>query len=119
LNEAALGDPRDTTTPAAMADLIHTLVLGPALSASSRDQLAAWLVANKTGDKRLRARMPKEWRVGDKTGSGANNTVNDIAVVWPPGGPPIVVAAYYTGATASEEERNAVLAEVGRIAAAI
>jgi beta-lactamase class A len=119
LNEAAPGDPRDTTTPAAMLGLLRETVLGTALSAPSRGQLAAWLVGNKTGDKRLRAGVPPGWRVGDKTGSGGNNTTNDVAVIWPPGRAPIVVAAYYAEARASEDERNAVLAEVGRLAAAV
>ena len=43
LNEAAPGDPRDTTTPAAMAADIRALVLGDALSAQSREQLKRWL----------------------------------------------------------------------------
>ena len=116
LNEATPGDPRDTTSPAAMAEVLRRTVLGTALSGSSREQLAAWLVGNKTGDKRLRAGVPPGWRVGDKTGSGANNTTNDIAVIWPPGREPIVVAAYYAEARASDDERNAVLAEVGRLA---
>lgn len=119
LNEAKPGDPRDTTTPVAMREILRKTVLGTALSASSRDQLVAWLVANKTGDKRLRAGLPRDWRVGDKTGSGGNNTTNDIAVIWPPGRAPIVVAAYYTEAQASDDERSAVLAEVGRLAAAV
>jgi beta-lactamase class A len=118
LNEAAPGDPRDTTTPAAMLGIRRETVLGTALSTRSREQLAAWLVANKTGDKRLRAGVPKGWRVGDKTGSGTNNVTNDIAVLWPPGRAPIAVAAYYAEARASADERDAVLAEVGRLAAA-
>jgi beta-lactamase class A len=119
LNEAAPGDPRDTTTPVAMLGILRETVLGTVLSAPSRGQLAAWLVANKTGDKRLRAGVPGGWRVGDKTGTGANNATNDIAVIWPPGRAPVVVAAYYAEARASDDERSAVLAEVGRLAAAV
>jgi beta-lactamase class A len=119
LNEARPGDPRDTTTPAAMVEIMRKTVLGTVLSTGSREQLAAWLVANKTGDKRLRAGVPKGWQVGDKTGSGANNATNDIAVIWPPGRAPIVVVAYYAEARGSDEERSAVLAEVGRLAAAV
>jgi len=118
LNEAAPGDPRDTTTPLAMADLLRQTVLGDALSAASREQLTAWLVANRTGGKRLRAGVPKDWRGGDKTGTGGHNATNDVGVLWPPGRAPIVVAAYYVEAQASDEARNAVLAEVGRLAAA-
>jgi beta-lactamase class A len=117
LNEAKPGDPRDTTSPLAMLETLHKLVLGTALSAASREQLAAWLVATKTGDKRLRAGVPQGWRVGDKTGTGRNNATNDVAVIWPPARAPIIVTAYYVEARASEDERNAVLAEVGRLAA--
>jgi beta-lactamase class A len=119
LNEAAPGDPRDTTTPAAIADDIRKLVLGDALSAKSRDQLAAWLIANKTGDARLRAGLPNGWRVGDKTGSGGHAATNDIAVIWPPDRGPIVVAAYFAESSEPNEARYAVLAEVGRLAVKI
>ena len=119
LNEAQPGDPRDTTTPVAMLKTIHKTVLGTALSTASREQLIAWLVANKTGDNRLRAGVPKGWRVGDKTGSGGNNATNDIAVIWPPGHAPIIVATYYAESRASDGERNAVLSEVGRLAMAV
>ena len=116
LNEATPGDPRDTTTPAAMAEDMRKLVLGDALSAKSREQLAAWLVANKTGDSRLRAGIPREWRVGDKTGSGDNGATNDIAVIWPPDRGPIIIAAYFAESTEPKEARYGALAEVGRIA---
>jgi beta-lactamase class A len=116
LNEATPGDPRDTTTPLAMLDMLRKTVLGNTLSPSSREQLIAWLVANRTGDKRLRAGVPKGWRVGDKTGSGSNSATNDMAVIWPPGRAPTLVTAYYTEARATDDERNAVLAEVGRLA---
>ena len=119
LNEAKPEDPRDTTTPAAMADDVRKLVLGDALSAPSREQLASWIAANKTGDKRLRAGIPKGWRVGDKTGSGGNSATNDIAVVWPPGRGPLIVTAYYVQSPAPDEARYQVLAEVGRLAAGI
>jgi beta-lactamase class A len=110
----SLGD--TVTRPLDMLDLMRKIVLGNALSASSREQHIAWLVGNKTGDKRLRAGVPKGWRVGDKTGSGSNNSTNDIAVIWPPSRAPILVAAYYAEARATDDERNTVLAEVGRLA---
>jgi beta-lactamase class A len=119
LNEAIPGDPRDTTTPLAMLGNLHATVLGDALSNRSRDQLAAWLMVSKTGGKRLRAGVPQGWRVGDKTGSGDSNTSNDIAVLWPPERAPLIVTAYYTGAEASPDERNVILTEVGRLAAAV
>jgi beta-lactamase class A len=119
LNEARPGDPRDTTTPAAMAETTRRIFFGDALSIASREQLIAWLVASKTGDRRLRAGVPAGWRVGDKTGSGSNNATNDVAVIWPPGRTPLIVTAYYVEAQASDDARNTILAEIGRIAAAL
>jgi beta-lactamase class A len=118
LNEATPGDPRDTTTSAAMLENLRRLVVGDALSAASRQQLTDWLVANKTGDARLRAGFPKRWRTGDKTGTGNHGVTNDIAVVWPPDRAPIVVSAYFAESPATADERNAVLADVARIVAA-
>lgn len=114
LNEASPGDPRDTTSPNAMAADLSRLVLGDTLSPKSRDQLAAWMRANKTGDARLRKDAPKGWRVGDKTGSGDNGTANDIAVIWPLEHAPVVVCVYMTGAIVSFDQCNAIIAEIGR-----
>lgn len=117
LNEAIPGDPRDTTTPAAMLDDMRRLLLGAVLSPASRKQLAGWLRATTTGDSRLRAGLPKDWRVGDKTGTSDNGVSNDIAIAWPPGRAPLLVTVYYAESTVPQETRNTVLAEVGRIAA--
>jgi len=117
LNEALPDDPRDTTTPAAMAADLRKLVLGKALSPASREQLKAWLLANTTGDKRLRAHLPRGWRVGDKTGSGERGSTNDAGIIWLPERKPIVVAAYLTGTEAPKETRDAALASVGRVVA--
>ncbi|MDA9412017.1 class A beta-lactamase [Bradyrhizobium sp. CCBAU 45384] len=114
LNEAAPGDPRDTTTPNAMAANFRRLLLGDALVPEGRDQLIKWLVANKTGDSRLRAGLPQGWRVGDKTGSGQRETANDVAIVWPPARSPIIIAVYLTGASLDPNGRNDVIASVGR-----
>ena len=114
LNETVPGDPRDTTTPAAMLANLRRVALGDGLLPASRDRLIAWLVANKTGDARLRAGLPKDWQVGDKTGAGGQATTNGIAIVWPPRRKPLLVAVYYTESSASPEERNAVLADVAR-----
>ena len=119
LNEARTGDPRDTTTPVAMAGVLRQIVLGGALSPALRQQLTTWLVANKTGDKRLRAGVPKGWRIGEKTGTGNNNATNDIGVIWPPGRAALVVTAYYAESSAALPEREAVLAEVGRLASSL
>ena len=113
LNEAVPGDPRDTTTPAAMAISLRSLVLGDALSQPSREQLAMWLVANKTGDAKLRAGLPESWRIGDKTGGGGYGTTNDVAVLWPPRRKALIASIYITETEASFDDRNAAIAEIG------
>lgn len=115
LNEIAPGDERDTTCPAAMLEDLRRLTLGRVLSPGSRERLNGWLAAAKTGAARLRAGFPAGWRIGDKTGSGAQGTANDIAVAWAPGGP-ILVASYLTGATSiGDADRDAIHAQVARI----
>jgi beta-lactamase class A len=118
LNEALPDDPRDTTTPNAMLSNLGKLVLGEALSSASRDQLKAWMISNKTGDARLRAGLPAGWRVGDKTGSGARGTANDVAVIWPADRAPILVSVYLTGASGSTDQQNATIAAVARAVSA-
>ena len=114
LNEAAVGDPRDTTTPLAMLQTLQKLALGDALTPTSRAWLQRWLLETSTGDKRLRAGAPG-WKVGDKTGTGSAGTSNDIGVLWPPGGgAPVVVTCYLTRSTASPEQRDAAIAQVAR-----
>lgn len=119
LNEARPGDPRDTTTPAAMLADLQALSLGTRLSGTSRGLLLGWLRAGATGFYRVRAGLPAEWDAGDKTGSGGHNTANDVAILFPAQGKPLLATAYYTGSSASGTERDAVLAEVGRIAASL
>ncbi|MGA0607516.1 class A beta-lactamase [Phenylobacterium sp. VNQ135] len=115
LNEALPGDPRDTTTPRAMAADYGRLFDGKVLTQASRRRLESWLVGATTGLQRLRKDTPAGWRVGDKTGNGARGSSNDVAVFWPPRGPRIYVAAYITGTSVPMDVRNAVHAEVGRI----
>ena len=96
MNSAIIGDPRDTTSPQAMLDSLDRIVLGTALSAPSRALITGGLVDNRTGGLRLRAALPKDWRAGDKTGTNADTTANDLAILWPPKRAPILVTSYLT-----------------------
>ncbi|HEY5800699.1 MAG TPA: class A beta-lactamase [Burkholderiaceae bacterium] len=117
LNTAVPGDLRDTTSPRAMAQLIDKLVFGTALNAQSREKLIAWLVSNKMGGPRIRGAVPAGWKVGDKTGTGAYGSTNDVGVVWPPGGAaPVVLAVYYTAEIKDAKSRVDVVADAARLA---
>lgn len=121
LNVVAGSTIGDTTTPAAIARDLERLVLGSALAASSRAQLTGWMRACRTGATRIRAGVPRRWAVADKTGTGggtngtgASDTRNDIAVLWPDRGGAVVVAVYLTDATSAEREGDAVIAAAAR-----
>jgi beta-lactamase class A len=117
LNEATPGDPRDTTTPLAMAGAMQAVLLGDVLAAASRERLVTWMAASTTGTARLKAGLPAGWRVVDKTGTSNNGVSNDLAIAWPPSRAPLLVAAYYAESPLDGDAREAVLAEVGRLAA--
>ncbi len=126
MNLVPAGEVRDTTTPHAMAHSVARFVTGDLLSSTSRETLAEWMVATRTGRRRLRAGLPEEWRSGDKTGTGVAETMtnkyNDVAVVWPPERAPLVLAAYYEAPAYFDSirpEDEAVLAAVGRWAAGL
>lgn len=92
LNRNRPKDPRDTTTPRAIPADHHKLVLGDALTAGKRALLVGWLERSTTGAERIRAGLPKGWKVADKTGTGDYGRANDVAIVWPPHTAPLVVA---------------------------
>jgi beta-lactamase class A len=117
LNESLPGDPRDTTSPRAMAGTMQRVLLGDALSDASRRQLQTWLINDKVGDKRLRAGLPGSWRIGDKTGTGERGSTNAVAIIWPPDRAPLIATVYYTDSSAPMDARNAIHKEIGGLIA--
>ena len=117
LNSAIPGDERDTTTPLAICSDMQKLLVGDVLSEASRRQLEDWLQRNETGGPMIRAGVPKNWIIGDKTGRGANGATNDIAIMRPPGRAPILLAIYSVGSTKTADDRAAAIAETAKIVA--
>ena len=115
LNTAIPGDLRDTTSPAAMAADQRALILGDALSPASRRQLEAWMAGDRVADKRLRAGLPADWAIADKTGTGDHGVANTIAILRPPSRPPLFVAVYFAESDRSPDERNAVHRDVAKV----
>ncbi|MGW4487277.1 class A beta-lactamase [Amycolatopsis sp. NPDC004368] len=106
LNETAPGDLRDTSTPRAWARNLRTVTLGDTLPAPLRKVLTDTMRASATGGKLIRAGVPANWTVADKSGTADHGTRNDIALAWPPGRAPIVlvVLSDHTAADASTED---------------
>jgi beta-lactamase class A len=117
LNSNIDGDPRDTTTPDAMLGSLQTLLLGDALSVTSRDVLTSWMGAEQNGRNRIRAGLPSTWQVANKPGTGANGAVNDIGVAWPPQNAPIVLIAYTDAPGAEPSEGETAIARATALAA--
>lgn len=114
MSSATPGDPRDTTSPNAMARTMQQLLFGDSLSTASKDQLARWLLENETGATRLRAGLPANWRIGDKTGASRNGVTNDIAFVQKPGGTPLIITVYLAESGLDTSGRHATIADVAR-----
>ncbi|MGW6421277.1 class A beta-lactamase [Nocardia sp. NPDC055053] len=116
LNTAIPGDERDTTTATALVASYRALVVGTALQEPERTQLAAWLKASVTGAKRIKAGLPGDWVVGDKTGTPAYGSALDVAVAWPPGRAPLVLAVLSTKSEQNAEPSNELVAEATKAA---
>ncbi|MEO1584534.1 MAG: class A beta-lactamase [Planctomycetota bacterium] len=125
MNLVLSADLRDTTSPHAFSELTRRITTGDVLGSTSRELLLGWMFNTRTGTARLRAGIPSDWRTGNKTGTGLapglTNKCNDVAISFPPaGGHPVVVASFYDSGEYSdviEDRHEAVLADVGRIAA--
>ena len=117
LNSNNAGDPRDTTTPRAMADAMLRIFTQDVLTLASRALLIDWLTASKLGLDRVRAGMPKSWQVGDKTGTGGNGAVNDLVIAYPPARRPVFIAVYMSESTQAVAQLNAAQAQIGALVA--
>ena len=84
---------------------------------AKRDRLTGWLLANTTGDTRIRAGVPSGWRVGDKTGTGDYASASAVAILWPPAGAPIALAVLTTRPAKDAKVDNALIAEAAKVVA--
>jgi beta-lactamase class A len=116
LNTGKDGDDRDTTTPAAMGRDLERLLTSDFLTQASRTRLEGWMQANQTGATLIRASVPKDWKVGDKTGRSSNGATNDVAILRPPSGGPVFLSIYTIVPAVSSEERDKLVAEVAKAA---
>lgn len=116
LDRVPSGGPDDSTTPAAMASTLQKVVLGDVLAARSKGLLTDWLIGNQTNP-RLRGGLPRNWRIGNKTGHSGRDMAGDIAVAWPHPEIPIVIAVYTRGGRPTEAQFDKAFAGIGRLVA--
>lgn len=118
LNTNLPGDPRDTTTPQAMAVSMEKVLVGEVLATQSRLQLIAWMRQSTTGLPRLRAGVPADWKPGDKTGNGGNGAANNLMIAWPPGRSAVIAAVYMSESKQPVSALDEAHAQIGGLLAA-
>lgn len=117
LNTSIPGDPRDTSTPAAMNRTLATLLFGTVLGDAQRARLKGWMLDSDLTAKLLPAGVPSGWHVADKSGSGANGSRNDVGILYPPRAAPIIISVFHTGSAAPQTQRDSIIARCATIAA--
>jgi beta-lactamase class A len=90
-------DPYDGAQPVAIVQALARLKRGQLLSTENSAWMIDTMMANTTGHSRLRAGAPRDWEIGDKTGTGqdwdgASVGINDIALMTAPDGRTYAVA---------------------------
>jgi beta-lactamase class A len=119
-----LGDPRDTSSPDAMARLLEQVWKRQALSPASSELLLDIMYRCVTGAERIKGLLPPETRVAHKTGSLApgrgipagGHTVNDVGIIDLPGNAGhLLVAAFVKDADDAARAERAI-AHVARAA---
>ena len=116
LNAFTPGNTDDTSTPRQLANDLKFYLLGDVLDEEKKSLLATWLSDNAITDKLIKAGVPKDWKVLDKSGAGIDyGTRNDIAVVYPPNRKPIVIAIMTRRNEANALFDDALIAEVAKM----
>ena len=107
-------DPRDTSTPDAMAGLLGQIHNAPILSKSSQALLNDILMRCETGASRLKGALPPATPVRHKTGT-IGMTTNDVGILTLPGDAGhLVVAAFVKSSEKPIEDREKAIAQVTR-----
>jgi beta-lactamase class A len=107
-------DPRDTATPAAMAELLTRIFIGSALSPESTRALVESMERCRTGSARLLGRLPLGTVVAHKTGT-IGGSVNDVGVVTLPAGEgKLVIAVFIKKSDRPVEDRERAIADIAR-----
>ncbi|GAA3360138.1 class A beta-lactamase [Saccharopolyspora gregorii] len=116
LNLTSPGDPRDTSTPRALATSLRAYTTGDVLAPEQRALLNEMMGANTLTTDLIPAGVPAGWRVGDKSGAANHGTRNDIAVIYPPNRAPIMLSVLSDRAAVDAEYDDALIVEATKIA---
>lgn len=108
-------DPRDTSTPDAMALLLHKIFSEPILKPDSKNLLLDIMLRCETGLARLKGALPPGTLVHHKTGT-IGMTTNDVGIISLPGDAGhLIVAAFVKSSEKPITEREIAIAQVTRM----
>lgn len=108
-------DPRDTSTPEAMAELLARIFRGEGLSPASREYLIATMESSRSGPRRLKGLLPRGTVVAHKTGT-MGGAINDVGIITlPDGAGHLAVAAFVNTLHRTEWRRERTIAESTRL----
>ncbi|RZA11376.1 MAG: serine hydrolase, partial [Proteobacteria bacterium] len=94
---------------------------GEILSSTSTKKLIAIMEGTATGLDRLKAGLPKDWKIAHKTGTSAKwngimAATNDVGLLKGPSGEVVAIAVFVADSKASNEERAAVISKAAALA---
>jgi beta-lactamase class A len=113
--ETFAADPRDTSTPAAMVDLLTKIYQGKALKPESRQVLLDVMSRCQTGNARIKGFLPPNTEVAHKTGSLGATATDDVGYITLPDNAGHVAIAVFVGpSTQQTAERDQTIAHLSR-----
>jgi beta-lactamase class A len=107
-------DPRDTSTPDAMAALLVRIHRKDLLKRESAELLLNGLLRNQDGDTRLKGMLPSGTVVAHKMGS-IGRTTNDVGIITlPDAAGHVAIAVFVKSSDKEEAERERAIAQIAR-----
>ncbi|RAK03107.1 beta-lactamase class A [Larkinella arboricola] len=108
-------DPRDTSTPEAMVNLLTQIYQAKALKPENRDLLLAVMERCRGGLARIKGFLPPETVVAHKTGSLNSSATDDVGIITLPGDAGhIAIAVFITSSAQPLAEREQTIAHLSR-----
>jgi beta-lactamase class A len=108
-------DPRDTSSPEAMVNLLAQIYRGTALKPESRDNLLAVMERCRGGVARLKGYLPPATVVAHKTGSLDASATDDVGIITLPDGAGHIAIAIFVAESGQElAEREQTIAHLTR-----
>ncbi|TCK80686.1 beta-lactamase class A/beta-lactamase class A VEB [Albibacterium bauzanense] len=109
------------TTPTSTIDVLRKFNTGNILSKESYDFLWNTMVETKTGEKRIKGKLPTGTVVAHKTGTSGTNeegitaAINDVGIVVLPTGEKVAISVLVSNSKESQEVNEEIIADVSKL----